>query len=217
MKSLFAPLLVASAIIVMSGIVHGIATDRWGPSDRLERSLATMGRVPMSFGDWVGEDAAYEPEAMARAGIQGAVHRRYRHKETREVVSFLLVCGRGGPISVHTPDVCYGGSGYRAIGGTTQREIDLGTQGKHQFRVDRFALPGEVSQSQLEVDLAWSRDGRTWEAPDHARLSLARAPALYKLYVVREFLPGPRAKASDPSDAFLRQALPELTRLLPSD
>ncbi len=217
MKPLLAPPLVAGAIVVTLGIVHGLATDRWGPSGRLERSLASLERVPASFGDWVGEDVGHEPEAMARAGIQGAVHRRYRHTRTREEVSFLLVCGRGGPISVHTPEVCYGGAGYVPIGGTKYSEIDLGEAGKHLFRIDRFAMPGDVSPVQLEVYLAWSRDGRTWQSPENARLSLARAPALYKLYVVREFLPGPRDRGTDSCDAFLRIALPELTRRLPPE
>jgi hypothetical protein len=159
----------------------------------------------------------YEPEDMARAGIRGTVFRRYHHRRTRETVSFLLVCGRGGPISVHTPDVCYGGAGYRPLGGTDIEEIDLETLGKHAFRVDRFAMPGGVSPTQLEVFLAWSRDGRTWEAPATARWSLARSPALYKLYVVREFLPGSRAETSAASIEFLKRSLPDLIQVLPSD
>ncbi len=220
MKSFTAPLLVTAAIVATLGVVHGIATDRWGRSDKLERSLATLDRVPVSFGDWTGEDLTYEAEAMARAGIQGSVYRRYRHARTREVVSFLLVCGRGGPISVHTPDVCYAGSGYQPIGGTTHKEIDLEAGGKHAFRIDRFAMPGGVSPSQLEVWLAWSRDGRTWEAPESARASLARYPALYKLYVVREYLPTRtenEKNESNPSEEFLRRALLELIQALPPE
>src|SRR5262249_9827140 len=110
------PILASLVLVGTLGAVHGGFTDRWGPSGPLERGPAALRRVPVAFGDWSGEDVPYEPEDMARAGIKGCVYRRYTHARTREVVSVLLVCGRGGPISVHTPDVCYAGAGYRQVG-----------------------------------------------------------------------------------------------------
>ena len=210
-----APVLASVVLIGALGVAHGLVTDRWGPSGQLERALATLDRVPTSFGDWTGEDVPADPEMMARAGIKGWVHRRYRNPRTRESVSFLLVCGRGGPVSVHTPDVCYAGAGYRQAGEAKEKPLDLGEGGKHAFRVYRFALPGGVSQTQLDVHLAWSRDGRTWEAPQNSRMNLAREPALYKLYVVREFIPSARTESTNSCETFLRRSLPDLARTLP--
>jgi hypothetical protein len=196
------------------GVVHGVSTDRWRPSGELEVALAGLGRVPARFGDWAGEDLPSEPETMARAGIKGWVFRRYHNPRTREAVSVLLVCGRGGPISAHTPDVCYAGSGYRQLVDQDLTEVEWGGGGRSAFWTTRFAKPGGVVPTQLEVSWAWSRDGRTWEAPQNPGLVLARAPALYKLYVVRQFVPGTRGESADTCQAFLRRALPDLRQAL---
>lgn len=215
MRSAVSPLLAGLVILVALGVAHGLVTDRWAPSGQLEDALATLDRVPVAYGDWSSEELKYDPDALTRAGIKGCVFRRYRNPRTREAVAVLLVCGRGGPISVHTPEVCYAGAGYRPTTDAVQKEIDLGEGRKHTFRVMRFTQPDGVAQTQLEIYLAWSRDGRTWEAPQNPRLHLARAPALYKLYVVREFLPKTRAESIDSCQAFLRQALPDLGQTLP--
>jgi hypothetical protein len=207
MRVVAGPILASVVLVGTLGAVHGVFTDRWGPSGQLEQALAALDRVPAAVGDWSGEDVAYEPEDMARAGIKGCVFRRYKNARTREAVSVLLVCGRGGPISVHTPDVCYAGAGYRQVGDERTREVEVGAEARVPFRVARFAPPGGVSPTQLETYWAWSRDGRVWEAPQNPRLTLARSAALYKLYVTREFTPGARAEAADPCQTFLRLAL----------
>ena len=92
-----------------------------------------------------------------------------------------------------------------------------GDKRKDAFRVARFGKPGIVPV-QLEIYWAWSRDGRSWEAPDNPRTVLARSPALYKLYVVRQFVAGSRDENVDSCQEFLRRALPEFgTALAPAD
>jgi len=203
-----APVLAGALLAGGLGAVHGVYTDRWGPSGQLQEATAKLDRLPPAFGDWISEDAPFEAEDMARAGIHKCVFRRYTNRRTRAAVSVLVVCGRGGPISVHTPDVCYAASGYRQTTDAKARDVVAG-DGTYPFRVARFAKTEGVSQAQLEVFWAWSRDGGGWDAPDNPRVSLARAPALYKFYVVREFLPGTRAEAADVCGAFLARAIPE--------
>ncbi|QDU24147.1 hypothetical protein ETAA1_61610 [Urbifossiella limnaea] len=208
-----APVLVGALLVGGLGAVHGVSTDRWGPSGQLQEASASLDRLPPAFGDWTGEDVPYEPEDMARAGIHRCVVRLYTNRRTREAVSALVVCGRGGPISVHTPDVCYSAGGYRQVTDATVRTVVAGG-GTHPFRVARFAKTEGASPAQLEVFWAWSRDGQGWDAPDNPRVTLARAPALYKFYVVREFLPGTRAEAADVCGAFLARAIPEFRAAL---
>jgi len=205
--------LVAVVLVGTLGVVHGIYSDRWGPSGQLQQSLTALdGGVPTTFGDWVSEENESDPEMMARAGIKGWVSRRYTNVRTRETVSFLVVCGRGGPLSVHTPDVCYAGAGFAQLTDAKQKDVVEAQEGgrTHTFRVARFGKPGGVAQSQLEIYWGWSRDGRVWTAPDSPRMALARFPALYKMYIVREFIPSSKTAAADPCQEFLRRALPEL-------
>lgn len=212
-----APILVALAVVIGLGVVHGVSTDRWGPSGQLEAALAAMPRFPSQFGDWRGEDVPHDPAEWASAGIRGTVYRRYRNSRTGEAVTVLLVCGRGGPICVHTPDVCYAGAGYRQLTDETRKGVDAGGDQKDEFKTARFGKPGAVVPTQLEIYWGWSRDGTSWVAPDNPRLSLARLPALYKMYVIREFAPGSRAEANDACESFLKRALPALRQALPAD
>lgn len=211
-----APIVVALGLVVGLGVVHGVSTDRWGPSGQLEEAVGALARFPAQFGDWVGEDVPHDPAEWASAGIRGTVYRRYRNTRTGESVTLLLVCGRGGPICVHTPDVCYAGAGYRQLADEARKGVEAGDGPKDEFKVARFAKPGAVVPTQLEIYWSWSRDGATWVAPDNPRLTLARLPALYKLYVIREFAPGTRADAADACDSFLRRALPAVRQTLPA-
>ena len=126
----------------------------------------------------------------------------------------LLVCGRGGPISVHTPDICYEGAGYRQLAPEKPKTLESGEGHTDAFNVARFGKPGVVP-TQMEIYWGWSRDGVTWQAPSNPRVSLARLPALYKMYIVREFTPGSRAENAETCEAFLRRVLPVIRQTLP--
>jgi hypothetical protein len=214
MRSALGPILVSLALVGAMGVVHGIYSDRWGRSTQLEQALVGLSRVPATVGDWVGEDRPLDAAVLKAGDIQGSVSRRYRNPRTGEAVSMLIVCGRGGPISVHTPDVCYEGAGYRQLARERRQDLDAGDGRTDSFNVARFGKPGVVPV-QMEIYWAWSIDGVTWQAPENPRLSLARSRALYKMYVVREFAPGSRDEIADTCEAFLRRVLPELRQALP--
>jgi len=208
MRTAYAPLLVCAVLIGTLGVVHGIYTDRWGPSGQLTQALENLPRVPKKCGDWNGEDVSYDEESLAHAGIRGGVFRRYTNPKTGESISMMIVCGRGGPITVHTPDICYATAGFRQLTAEQKKEVDTGASQRDSFYVARFGNPTAVAPTQMEIYWTWSRDGRTWRAPDNPRFSFARAPALYKMYVVREFAPKSRAEALETNEEFIRQALP---------
>ena len=213
MRKALGPILASLALVAAMGFVHGVYTDRWGRSAQLEQALAALPRVPATVGDWVGEDRAPLTDAVKRAGgIDGFVVREYRNPRTGDSVTFLLVCGRGGPISVHTPDVCFEGAGHRQLAPEKPQTIDAdGRAGT--FNVARFATT-DVVPTHMEAFWGWSTDGQTWQAPDNPRASLARSRALYKLYVVRRFPVGSPQEKEKTCEDFLRRALPELRQAL---
>ena len=175
MRSASGPILVCIVLVASLGAVHGIYTDRWGPSGQLEQAVGGLSRVPSQFGEWAGEDVPYDAEELTRAGIRGGVFRKYTNSRTRESVSFLIVCGRGGPISVHTPDICYAGAGYRQLEREQVRDLDIADETRHSFKVARFIKPGAMVPAQLEIFWSWSRDGVAWQAP-RTRASRSHAP-----------------------------------------
>src|ERR1700722_7933279 len=116
LKQIVASLL-AFAMLVGSGLVYGQLTDRWGTSSALAQAVARLDRVPRSIGDWKGQDAKRDQinlKQFDRAQIRGYLVRNYRNERDGREIMVMLVCGRPGPIAVHTPDVCYAGAGYEA-------------------------------------------------------------------------------------------------------
>jgi Protein of unknown function (DUF3485) len=208
-----APIIVFAILVVASGIVHGIRTDRWSPTKGVDEAVRRLDNVPMEFGDWKGEKTVLDAGDLARAGIKGHLFCRFRNNRTGAAFSILVVCGRAGPISVHTPDVCYEGAGYAGIGSPELRDVALTNPESFKCWGLRFAKPSSRSASQLEIFWAWN-GGDGWAAPENPRLFFARYPVLYKLYVIRDVSPREKADKADPHAEFLQEFLPVLNRAL---
>src|SRR5262245_29906799 len=106
------PPLTVLAVVAFSGAVHGVWTNRWAGSDGLAQAAARLEQVPLTLGDWDGRPLEVNPREAALTEAAGYVHRQYVNRRTGSVVSVALLCGRAGPISVHTPEVCYAGAGF---------------------------------------------------------------------------------------------------------
>lgn len=203
----YGPMAVAVAAVVAAGVLHGRTVDRWGTSERLTQAVDALRGVPPTVGPWAGKDMEPIPEAVLKlAQINGYVQRTYTAPGGGEPVSVLLVCGRGGPISVHTPDICFAGAGYKQVTEAVPTTVEAGGR-SHTFWAAKFDAPGERAGMQ-EVLWGWSADGREWSAPANPRRQFAREKALYKLYVIRQVPPTERPGDPDPARAFLRDALP---------
>src|SRR5262249_40202823 len=126
-------------------------------------------------------------------------------------VAVFLGCGRPGPLSVHTPDVCYPGAGYELAGTPIKCRIDAAPPA--DFWAAKFEQEGVAVPGGLRIFWAWS-PGTNWQAPENPRLSFARFPILYKLYAIREAAPGAGRLDDDPATELLRQLLPELGKVL---
>lgn len=196
------------ALIIAGGVLYGLQVDRWhSGSEALEQAVERLNKVPMVIGSWVGEPLAVEePGVFERSGVKAYWQRRYIHRGDGSSVDAVLVVGRPGPISVHTPDICFRGSGFAAAG--VQRRTSIPSAG--DCWTCRF-LPGESSATHaMEVHWTWSTDG-TWTAPDTPRVAFARRPVLIKLYVLREILGATAAEKANPATAFLSTAMPSIT------
>jgi hypothetical protein len=105
----------ALLLVVAYGLLAGHWTNRWQSSAELERATARLRAIPSVIGDWHGEDQQMDPKAEQIAGIDGYVMRHYQHKDPREAVTLLIVCGRPGPVALHPPTVCFETQGYVAV------------------------------------------------------------------------------------------------------
>ena len=110
----YLPLCAGGLVLVVSGVVHGLWTDRWGASAAVEAATARLANVPLHIGDWQGAAQELDPRQLTVAEVTGHLGRRYVHKGNGHEVSLVLLCGRAGPLSVHQPDICY--TGLSAVG-----------------------------------------------------------------------------------------------------
>jgi exosortase len=205
-------LLLALALVLLQGLVHGWWTDRWTVSEEPGVSAARLADVPLTVGEWDGEALALDPHHQAIGEIRGYLLRRYVHRSRKTVLSVLLVCGRPGPISVHTPDVCYRGSGFAPDAPPERRTVETDAP-PAEFWTATFRQRDAVPPTRLCIFWAWN-DKAGWRAVDYPRLTFARAPALYKLYVVRETAAADANDDALPVVDFLQALLPALDKAL---
>ncbi len=209
------PGFVALSIVIATAIVAGQQSNRWKTSHELDVAAARLERVPLVIGDWAGRAEPIDPRAMTAAEVDGFLMRRYESRRTGRNIGVLLVCGRPGPVAVHTPDVCYPGAGYEMAQPQPQRSVlSLGTgHADAEFFWAGFRRDGSITRDGLRVQWSWNATNK-WSAPDNARLAFAGQPFLYKLYVISEM-----TGEDEPADVgaetdFLRQLLPELEKVL---
>lgn len=209
------PQLMAVVIVVSSGVVHGIWTGRWSRSDELGTHVAALDRVPMTIGDWEGRAMPLDRRTMEHGGIAGYLMRSYENRRGGGAVTLLIVCGRPGPIAVHTPEVCYGGAGYEPSAPRAKLPVRAASSARpDEFWALGLSKQGSARPDHLRILYAWNAGG-PWTASGSPRLDFAGSPALYKLYLVRQVARPDDRRPDDPSAEFLRQLLPELDKSLP--
>ena len=201
------PAVAAVSLVLIAGVVHGFWTDRWHTSKSLEAAVANLERVPRKVGDWKAEPMKGDRSDRA---VSGQVDLHYVNQKTGDSISLTLVCGRPGPVSIHTPDVCYGASGFKV--GRKTPFTPPGFDDAHFFTTEVTHSTAAVQRRQ-RIFWSWFAAGR-WEAPDNPRFTFSRRlPVLFKLYVLRDMV-SDLPLDQDPCVDFLRQLLPELKKAL---
>jgi hypothetical protein len=210
-----ATFLCALIILVAAGLVHGFWAERWNPSTVLQDAAARVDRVPLQIGAWKAQIMDANSAAFFQAGAQSYWTRSYVHSGDKTALLVILMCGRGGRMAVHTPEVCYRGAGYE-MENTPQtlvvhaaRGADLGTFWTARFSKETTASAG------LRLYWGWTASG-SWQASSNPRWDYGAEPFLYKLYLSQD-APGTANVASEAALDFMSQFLPELHQTLFDD
>jgi hypothetical protein len=198
----------ASAALVACGLVHGYRTERWQPAVEATEAAGHLRDLPLEIGDWQGTEMEVKP-GQAGAGVAGCIQRSYLHRPSGVTVSMALVCGRPGPVSIHTPDICYMAAGFSV--GTPARSAVANSEAA-MWRADAFRATAS-DEKRLRIFWGWN-NGSGWVASENPRLEFARFPVLHKLYVIREMGGLNEANRDEPCEQFLQVLLPELDRAL---
>jgi hypothetical protein len=212
MTSRTLPLVLAVPLVLAAGVAEGVWEHRWVASQVLEHAVARLDDVPLSVGEWEGHEQQLDPRQVTHAEISGYRWLLYVNKWTKATVGVLIVCGRPGPVVLHTPDICFPGGDYPMIAPAESRAVEVpGLARPVQVETARFRRPGFVGSAEWDVFWSWSASG-DWVTAEHPRVAFARAPALYRIYVI---LPVDGAgRWEGEGRPFVDVFLPELTRRL---
>jgi hypothetical protein len=203
------PAATAVVALLACGLVHGLWTDRWGPPGDATAVAARFDSLPLTVGDWQGEGVP--ASARETQGLSGYLARRYANRQTGDVVTLALMCGRPRVVSIHTPDVCYAASGYEV---STPGKVTPASPGPPvEFWTTEMVRTRAAEQTRLRIFYAWNATG-DWVAPDNPRVAFAGTPVLCKLYLLRELPSAKAALADDPCLDLFERLQPELQQCL---
>lgn len=173
------------AILSLSLYEGFVLKDRWSePGIEAKELGERFAKVPLSIGDWEGEDLPVDEVVRQTAGAVNYVSRRYTHVNSGDQVVLWLIVGHSRDIMRHTPDICYPSSGFRKAGSQLRQHINLKGGKDAEFYTAKFEKEDALSRSTERVFWAFNHpDTDQWEAPeDGARWRYGLAKALYKLY-----------------------------------
>jgi hypothetical protein len=207
-------LLGACSLLLVSGLTQGFWTGRWEVSHAIEEAVARLDTVPLVVGDWKGTVQEIPQAEIAGARVNGHLACHFENRRKGQAVNVLLVCGRPGVVSVHTPDICYRGAGYEMKTGPDPFTLDGAETETASLQTATFSKGNATGSRDLRIFWAWNAAGR-WQAPNNPRWTFARSSVLYKLYVVRERGSKDASRPErDPAIDFMKQFLPDLNRVL---
>lgn len=103
-------------VALMLGVTAycGLLTERWAPFTGLEEARKVLRELPMKIGDWeASEDRPLSKDEIAMLQIEnGYVCRRYKNTTTQAEVNLVLMIGKTGLVTAHTPEFCFGGRNF---------------------------------------------------------------------------------------------------------
>jgi hypothetical protein len=205
------PIITAAGLLLVAGLVHGFWTDRWTTSEALAEAAARLAQLPQNVGDWQGQNLDIQREETE--AITGHLYRRYVNRSTGASVTVALVCGKPGPVSIHTPDACYRAGGFEVA--TPTRVSVPGEAGKSAGEFLYADLSKKTATEHIRQRIFWSwSPGGEWQVPDNPREDFVRQPVLFKWYVIRDIQGANEPAEDDPCTDLIRQLAPQLRQMV---
>jgi hypothetical protein len=207
------PTVAALVLIVAAGVVQTLLATATTDNEAIRSLAKRIDDIPLVIGDWQAEQGEEPDELTMRvADAAGMIQRLYLNTRDNTQVQIMLLVGRPGPLSVHLPEVCYRGAGYREQRAIAERAIEVGSDTPRFRVVDMENNSGSIPRY-MRVYHTWT-DGTGWTVPKVPRLAFARSPYLCKLYVTTVPLTAPIQGDVDPASRFIETCLPAIEKVL---
>lgn len=199
----------ATVLTLLSGVIQGRMSNRWGPPPDMLAAAEKLEEIPSRFGNWELEASdKLAPSVEAMLECTGYVFRTYVNQETGETVRVAILVGPSGPMSVHTPEICFSSRDYTTLTERSRLSISNDGSPKENFWGLTFRA-NNLESDVLRVCYGWST-GRRWTAPEDPRFEYAAYPFLYKIQLAASLPPHADLEVRDPCQEFLKDFSPVL-------
>ena len=218
MTAKFSPLFVGIAIIVVITVVittiAGSLTGRWGAFKGFEEASAALKSLPMQIGDWQAEnEGKLDQVSINMLRIQDSyIFRSYKNVVSQAVVHVTLMVGPTGKITVHTPEVCFGGKDYEKEAKRTSVPINvmLNSGGEVADAFWRVNFIGQSLNTSNRISFYYAvSTGDTWNAVEDPRTTFQKYRYVYKIQA-EALTSSSGEEEKDTVKAFLTDCLPTI-------
>lgn len=205
LKRFLVVLAIGLGITITTGAVCGRVSQRWGPVPDLVAAADHLNTMPAVIGSWrlVKEDKLTD-HVIQTLQCAGYVNRTYRNQANGDEVTLAIIVGPTGPISVHTPEICYSSQAYSIEEPREPRKVESGIGKASTFWCTRFRSTNATAE-ELCVYYAWGT-GEDWQASESPRFEFAGNKMLFKLQMASLVPPG-HLNERNACDDFLKELL----------
>ncbi|MEX0642599.1 MAG: exosortase-associated EpsI family protein [Pirellulales bacterium] len=220
----YLPAILGVLLIVVLTVPQVLMSDRFADSNRIaEEQAELLQKVPDKFGDWIGEDMKVTEEVRRTAGATGAISRLYRNTRTGDQVNLWLIVGHARPVSAHTPNICYAGSGFvQRAPENSLHAFAFPGQDEAPFWTNTFIKEDTTGRQLVRVFWSWfnpldeaANNGEVhWQAAKNPRWQFGNTRALYKMYFTSVMRDPKETTDESPCSRFARDFLPVVDTVL---
>jgi EpsI family protein len=113
-RSQYVAIAMAIVLLVGSGVGHRLLAARYARlAESREIPPGTLSRLPLSLGDWSGQEAPLDPAIIKATDTDDHLSRIYTRSSDGERISLWVAYGvRFRDLAPHRPEVCYTGVGW---------------------------------------------------------------------------------------------------------
>ena len=177
----------AAVGLILIGLLY-VSTNMLGFSQQyMDYLVKTVQETPGKFGNWTGVDNEQANEAITKeSGALAQISRVYENPLFGESVNLYFIAGISFRVAMHSPVVCYPGSGFEQQGEVQTFDFDYiytdsHTGKKYTRKATFFTVVFKKENHSERVFWAWN-DGSGWIAPQFARLHYGGHIPLCKCY-----------------------------------
>ncbi|MDR3232370.1 MAG: EpsI family protein [Planctomycetaceae bacterium] len=213
-KPLFIGLIIIVALTAVITAYSGSLTGRWGASAAVEEARAALKELPLTIGNWQAEkEGEMDATSISMLEIKDSyIIRAYKNTVTQTVVYITIILGPSGRVTVHTPEICFGGKDYNKEGTRVSVPINVQVDNGAKTIEDSFWKIDFVGRS-LDVNNRISfyyahSSGNEWIATESARWTFAKYRYAYKLQAQAYTAAAAGDAPTDTVKGFLTDVLP---------